>query len=102
MAFETDADRTALINALGGGLTADYTHAGITTPDVGVIFEPNPVDFNMEIGQIADTAPTVMVKTSDVPDAAINDTLVISGITYTVVKDPKHDGSGMTILTLQE
>ena len=52
-----------------------------------------------EVG-VESSAPFALARTSDIPNIARGDTLLISGTTYTVV-EVQLDGEGMTNLRLR-
>lgn len=49
---------------------------------------------------MASTAPAISLATADVPDAPVNQQVVIKGKTY-VIAASEPDGTGMTVLILE-
>jgi hypothetical protein len=100
MAVETADDRTALLADFG--VSATYTPAGGQATAVTVIFDSDfqeadaggSITFAIEI-------PRVLAKTADFASAAEGDSLVIGGVTYTILV-VMPDGQGMTELRLEK
>lgn len=58
-------------------------------------------DYDEAFGAVAGTAPTLSCVSSEVTSAAQGDTVVVGGISYTITS-LEPDGTGMTLLRLQE
>lgn len=94
MAIESDADRAVFVDADDFGVAATY---GAYTVDV--IFDAG----YQEIAGLAGAPPQAQLRNADVTTASIvvGGTIVINSTSYTVrVMEP--DGTGMTILRLEE
>lgn len=99
MAFtETLAD---FINPNDFGDTVTYRQdGGIAAEIVGIYTDETISDSGAaEVGEQA-SQPTLECKTSDVPNAGHDDTVIVSGQAHTVVSVQK--GFGMTVLTLEK
>lgn len=92
MPLESDADRLAMLEALGEDviITVDGS------PMVG-IFEHEYA----EVQGIESMRPILLVRSSDVTDLAHNAQAVVQSVTY-LVKNIQVHGSGMTTLVLEK
>jgi len=99
MAVETADDRLAFVADFG--VSATYTPAGGGSSTITVIFDNEfiPVDTGASVS-FAMQQPKVQVISSDVPNVAEGDTMVIEGITY-IIRVVMRDGTGMTELMLE-
>jgi len=100
MAVETDDDRSYLLADFG--VTASYTPAGGSASNITGIFD-NDIQ-EIDAGGAATFAievPRFLCRTSDATSAAEGDSLVVSGVTYSVSSAFK-DGQGMTELRLEK
>ena len=100
MAVESDAVRLEYLKDFGvsGGTFTDVS-AGSTT-SIYALFRNEYLEEQAggDVG-VESSAPFAMVRTSDVPNVVQNDTIAISGTTYTIV-EVEPDGEGMTDLRL--
>ena len=78
---------------------SDTTDGTIATITALLRNEYLEVEVEGEVG-VESSAPSALARTSDVPNIAQGDTLLISGTTYTVV-EVRLDGGGMTGLKLR-
>lgn len=58
-------------------------------------------DFLIALGVTAGTGPVLLCAAADITSAAQGDTVVVGGISYTITS-LEPDGTGMTLLRLQE
>lgn len=88
--METDADRLAMIQSLGGQL--------VRTPggDFWAIFDN---DFLLS-GNIETRAPALTARSIDVESLSKDSPVEVGSTTYRV-KSPQPDGTGMTLLILK-
>ena len=102
MTVETDADRAAFVDVDDFGVAATYTPAGGTALVIHGIFD---AEYNAALGDIqalvATDQPQFLCRTSDVAAARHGDALAIGGASYVVV-EVRPDGTGMTVLVLNE
>jgi len=90
VAFETDADRLAVIQECGGQLVT------VATASVWGIFENAYAE---DLG-IAGTRPELTCRTTDVSTAAAGTAVVANELSY-LVRGIQPDGTGMTVLILE-
>lgn len=92
MSIESAADRQAFMDTFG----EDVVVSGIT---VTAIWDKPYLE---ELG-IATAVPQVMYVTTDLPDVAYGQSVVVAGASFTgTVREIHPDGVGMTILYLSE
>ena len=98
---ETDDMRLQFLKDFGvTDATFSDTSAG-TTATITALLRNEYLELEVE-GEVVveSSAPFAQARTSDVPNIAQGDTLLISGTTYTVV-EVQLDGEGMTDLRLK-
>lgn len=102
MAVETAADRAAFANPDEFGVTASYTAAGEAAVDIdGQFLNADEV---LPIGEpgFVSASPEFHCPTESLPaGAAEDDTVVIASKTWRVATDPRDDGTGWSVLTLE-
>jgi hypothetical protein len=86
-------DFTAFFNSAEHGTEATYGAASV----IG-IFENQYV----EVNGVGSTKPTFLCSESDVSGIANGSTITINAVAYTVAGPPQEDGTGLTLLILQE
>ena len=101
MNVETDDMRLQFLKDFGfTDATFSDTSAGTTAKITALLRnEYLEVEVEGEVG-VDSSAPSALARTSDVPNIAQGDTLLISETTYTVV-EVQLDGEGMTDLRLR-
>ena len=101
MNVETDDMRLQFLKDFGfTDATFSDTSAGTTAKITALLRnEYLEVEVEGEVG-VDRSAPSALARTSDVPNIAQGDTLLISETTYTVV-EVQLDGEGMTDLRLR-
>ncbi len=101
MPFNTAEIASFLDEALT--VTALYTPKGGSAVTIQVIFDDPHADVTPSKGfvQVETAKPTATAQTTDVPNAAHGDSLVINGSTY-YIKEPRPDGTGFTEIDLTE
>ena len=101
MTIETDDMRLQFLKDFGvTDATFTDTSAGTTATITALLRnEYREVEDEGEVG-VESSAPSALARTSDVPNIAQGDTLLISETTYTVV-EVQLDGEGMTDLRLR-
>ena len=100
MAIENDAERTALLADFG--VTATYTAEGAGAVSITVIYDEPYLGVDPDGAVVVESKnPTCLAKTTDVSAANHAATLVIASVTYNVV-GVQHDGTGVTILELEQ
>lgn len=81
---------------------ATYTRFGFPAVSITVIFDaPGSVATLADGTEVESTAPKVLCRTQDVPNASHGDTVTVDGKTYKVT-GISSDGTGITTLTLSE
>ncbi|MBT9169271.1 MAG: hypothetical protein DDT19_02627 [Syntrophomonadaceae bacterium] len=95
MFFERDIDTFFTDFAVD----AVYTRVGAAQRNIRVLFDADYRTAMDELVGVEGVESSAICRTSDVRDAVHNDTLVIGGITYFIVRI-QHDGTGMTTLFL--
>ena len=100
MAVESAADRAAFVSINDWGVSATYTHSGVSTTIAG-IFDNDFVEVDGGGVPFAMQQPRFFTPTTSVSSAVEDDTLVISGTTYKI-KVVQPDGTGMTTLVLEK
>jgi hypothetical protein len=102
MAVESAADRAAFLDVDEFGLSVTYTRAGGgVSVFAGIVDEVDEMMGLTDPG-IVSASPVLTCRTADLPTGAgEGDTLSIDGDTYAVAAPPRHDGTGMTTLTLE-
>lgn len=102
MAVESADDRAIFFSADDFGVTATYTPSGGGALSVNGIFDNEyfETDAGGEVA-FALQQPMFHCRTADVPSAAEGDSLTVSGVGY-VVRNVRPDGTGMTMLILEE
>lgn len=65
------------------------------------IFDNPSKDFHLGQAGISDTKPTFTGRTVDLAAAVYGSTIVINGVTWTVM-DTNPDGTGVTVLVIKE
>ena len=83
------------------GVTAIFTLSNSTTRSVNVIFDTPTQSINIYETEIEADAPFLRCKTADVAGIKTNDTVVISGTSYTVKKKTQDDGTGVSLVYLK-
>ena len=103
MPVETDADRALFLDAEDFGAEVSWTHAGGTSTITGIF----DAEYQLLSSPFLDagaegSGPQLIVRSADVPaQAKQKDTVTVSAKTYRVVEF-KPDGTGMTVVRLQE
>lgn len=103
MPVETDADRALFVDTDAFGATAVWTSAGGSV-SLAAIFD---ADYQLLSTPFLDggaegSSPQIQCRSGDLPaDHAQGDHVAIGGVTYRAV-EIKPDGTGMTIVRLQE
>jgi len=102
MAVETATERAIFFSADDFGTTATYTPSGGSPTSVKGIFDKDyiAVDSGGSV-PIALEQPRFLCATSDVSAAAEDDAITIQGTAY-LIKVVENDGTGVTILVLEE
>ncbi len=100
--FETDADRLALLQALGETVTLTGAVSGIpTAPGLWAYFEDGSKEIRLGDVEIAGRTPEALMRDIDIQGIAIGDTITTAdGTVYTISWPPEPDGTGMTKLKL--
>ncbi|OGQ60744.1 MAG: hypothetical protein A3J24_06440 [Deltaproteobacteria bacterium RIFCSPLOWO2_02_FULL_53_8] len=98
MSFRAD------IKALSAELVEVFGEAAVLTDETGssnikVVFDERFESVGFDIGEVASRYSAAKVKTVDVAHAKHDDTLVVDGVTYTII-GIQPDGLGITLLTL--
>ncbi len=98
--FTNDLD--SFVNPLDFAGSATYTPVAGSPVTVTGIYDDQTIEDRgeAEIGE-RESQPTFECKTSDVPNAGHDDTLVVSGQSHKVVGVDK-DGTGVTTLILEK
>ncbi len=90
----------AVFNASGLLITAVWTPVGGQATAVNGDWRTT---FLLGVGEVEDMSPTFEVASDDVPGVAINDLLLIQGVTYKVKGiQPEPNDRGFTNLRLQK
>lgn len=103
MAVESLTDRAIFFSPNDFGVAVSYTRSGGSTTTINGIFDNEYLGQEAGAGVVfAVTQPRLMVREADLPAGADEgDTIVISGVTYTLrVIEP--DGTGVTSLVLEK
>jgi len=102
MAVETAADRAIFLSTGDFGVAASYTPSGGVAATVNGIFDNEyfETDAGGEVA-FALQQPMFHCRTADVSSAAEGDAITISGTNY-IVRNVRPDGTGMTMLMLEE
>ena len=96
MAVESAADRLALLDSDEYGVAATYSGSTVYG-----IFDNDYFDGIADAGVPVESAqPRFLCRTADVSSVAHDETILISGVTYTIV-GIEPDGTGMTNLILE-
>ena len=99
MTVETDVERQVMMRDFGESAT--YTPAGGPSVDITVLFDHEYLNVDATGGVVVESVhPTVLARTSDVPNAAHGESLVIGPEVYYIV-GVQPDGQGMTQLILE-
>jgi hypothetical protein len=103
MAIETDADRRVFVEEDDFAVAVSWVHTGGTAA-FSAIFDDDyrllPADF-VEAGAEG-SAPQIQAVSADVPAGGKQgDAVTVNATAYTVV-EIKPDGTGMTVIRLQE
>ena len=102
MAVETDTERAIFFGTDDFGTAATYTPDGGDAVTINGIFEDDYEAIEAGGGvAFGITSPTFHARTSDVSSASEGDSLVVSGVTYTI-RVVMKDGTGLTMLQLEE
>lgn len=99
MTVETDTERRAMISDFGQSAT--YTPSGGPSTEINVLFDHEYLGVDATGGVVVESVhPTVLALTSDVPNAAHGESVVIGPEVYYIV-GVQPDGQGMTQLILE-
>ena len=99
MTVETDIERRAMLRDFGQSST--YTPAGGPAVEITVLFDREYLGVDATGGVVVESIhPTILALTSDVPNAAHGESLVIGPEVYYIV-GVQADGQGMTQLILE-
>lgn len=114
MALEFDADFNGYLDSdYGHGITATYTPSGGSASSIKIIMDQQYYSIPGESIDVEGSQPMAHCKTTDVPNAAYGDDLVVAAVTnldgttikaqtsYKVV-GVQPDNTGMTLLILEE
>jgi len=99
MAFTEDLD--SFLNTDDFAIAATYTPAGGTAKTVHGIFDNGFEGMGDGTVEVEATIPTFLVKAADVPSAAQGDALKVVSTDF-LVKSVQPDGTGLTLLILEE
>ena len=101
MALESASDLANFFDTDAHGTAVTYTPAGGSGTSINVIFnnEYQLVDEG-DVG-VSATLPVITCRTSDVPSIQMDDTFLISSVTYKA-KVIRPDGTGVTEIQLEE
>lgn len=102
MAVETATERAIFFGADDFGVTASYTPSGGAAANVKGIFDHD--FYEADAGgavSVAIEQPRFICQTSDVPNAAEGDAIVINSTDYTI-RVVQNDGTGVSVLVLEE
>lgn len=93
MSIETDVDRAVFFD------TDDFgVEATINGLPVDGIFD----DAYEDVLNVGSSDPAFTCRTSDVSSVVEADPVIIGGVTYKVAGQPQPDGTGVTVLPLEE
>ena len=99
MTVETDTERRLMIQDFGQSVT--YTPSGGPSKEITVLFDHEYLGVDATGGVLVESVhPTILALTSDVPNAAHGESLVIGPEVYYIV-GVQPDGQGMTQLILE-
>jgi len=95
--------RTDLINDLDDFLNNEEFAVEVQIGEriIYGIFDDEYNAVNIQTGEIAQTEPQVIVKSSDIENLALDTEIIINGIVYKV-KEIQPDGTGLTTLILSK
>lgn len=82
-------------------IDAIYTDEDSSSSSVSVIFFNEGMTVELSGGVTVLKRPIALVRNSEISDAKQNETLLISGTTYYIIKSTP-DGEGVTMLELSE
>ena len=100
MAVETDTERAIFFDSDDFASSATFTDVSAgTSSTIKGIFDKESIEQAVGEAGIIEEVPMFTCKTSDIPNATFNDTLVIDSVTY-YIKELLPDGTGVTRITL--
>ena len=101
MTLETASDLASFFDTDTHGTAITYTPSGGSGTSINVIFnnEYQLVDEG-DVG-VSATLPVITCRTSDVPSIQMDDTFLISSVTYKA-KIIRPDGTGVTEIQLEQ
>lgn len=101
MAVETATELAVFFETDDFGVAATYTPSGGSSSTVNGIFDNEFFEAGLgEVG-VAFQQPRFVCRTSDLPNAAEGDAIVINTVAYTI-RVVQPDGTGTTTLVLEE
>ncbi len=101
MALESASDLASFFDTDGHGSVASYTPSGGSASSINVIFNNEYVLIDEGDVGVNSTLPVITCRTTDVSSVAIDDSFVISAVTYKA-KIIRPDGTGVTEIQLEE
>lgn len=101
MAVETDDERAIFFSANDFGTTATLSVSGVESQVTGIFEDDYQAIDAGGLVPFASSSPTFHGRTSDLSAAVEGSTLTISGTNY-VIRVVMDDGTGLTMLQLEE
>ena len=101
MTLETASDLANFFDTDAHGPAVTYTPSGGSGTSINVIFNNEYVLVDDGETGVSSTLPVITCRTSDVPSIQMDDTFLISSVTYKA-KIIRPDGTGVTEIQLEQ